>query len=97
MPLREFGLRTGTLSFYAGRNLEAKRKPDICGDRRGVVGRRVEKSPRHKACKIEREDDVSYGSPPNLEIALIAEIAGMAGAGWINQRVTSKSIYPVVG
>ena len=63
-------------------------------DGRGVVGHGVEKSPWTKAGKIERYDDVSYRSPPNLEISLIAEIAGMAGTGWINQGVAPKSINP---
>jgi hypothetical protein len=39
---------------------------------------------------------MSHGSPPNLEISLIAEIAGTAGAGWINQDSASKSMYPVL-
>jgi hypothetical protein len=30
------------------------------------------------------------GSPPNLEIPLIPEIAGMAGTGWVDQNSTSK-------
>lgn len=83
---------SGTGSVFS----EAKRKPDIRGNWRGVVGHGVEKCPWHKPCKIERNDDVSCGSPPDLEISLIAEIAGMAGTGWINQRVASKSVYPIV-
>lgn len=77
-------------------SLEAIRKTDICGDGAGAVGHRVEKSPRLKAGKVECNDDVLRRSPPNLEISLVAEIAGPAGIGWINQDFASKSVYPVV-
>jgi hypothetical protein len=76
--------------------LEAIRKADIRSDGPGVVCQGVEKSPWLKAGKVECNDDVSRGSPSNLEISMIAEIAGMAGAGWINQDPASKSTYPVV-
>jgi hypothetical protein len=36
------------------------------------------------------------GRPANLEISLIAQIAGMAGTGWIDQDSASKSIDSVV-
>jgi hypothetical protein len=49
--------------------------------------------PKHRS---ECNDDVAHGRPPNLEISLIAEIAGMAGSGWVNQDSASKSIYSVV-
>jgi hypothetical protein len=75
---------------------EAIRKADIRSDGPGVVGQGVEKSPRLEAGKVECNDDMSHGSPPNLEISLIAEIAGTAGAGWINQDSASKSMYPVL-
>jgi hypothetical protein len=77
-------------------SLEAIRKTDIRGDGRGVVGHAVEKSPWLKTCKVECNDNLSRGSPPNFKISLVAEIAGMAGTGWINQYSASKSIYPVM-
>jgi hypothetical protein len=76
--------------------LESIRKADIRSDGSGVVCQGVEKSPWLKAGKVECNDDVSRGSPSNLEISLIAEIEGTAGASWINQDSASKSIYPVV-
>jgi hypothetical protein len=36
---------------------------------------------------------VSHGSLPNLEISLIAEIASMAGNGWINQDSVDSLQY----
>jgi hypothetical protein len=77
-------------------SLKAIGKTDVSGDRPGIVGYRVEKTPWLKAGQVKCNDDVWRGSPPNLEISLIAEIAGMAGTGWINQDSASKSIYPVV-
>jgi hypothetical protein len=38
-----------------------------------------------KARKVECNDNVSRGSPTNLNISLVAKIAGVAGTGWINQ------------
>jgi hypothetical protein len=76
--------------------LEALRETEIPGDRCCVVGQRVEKSPRLKAGKVECKDNVWRGRPTNLEISLIAEIAGAAGIGWINQGPACKSVDPVV-
>jgi hypothetical protein len=77
-------------------SLEAIRKADIRLDGSGVVRQCLEKGPWRKTCEVECNDNVSHGSPPNLKISLIAEIAGTAGAGWIDQGSTPKSIYPVV-
>ena len=76
--------------------LEAIGETHIRFDGGGFIGRRFEKSSRIKAGKIECKDDVWLWSPPNLEISLVAEIAGMAGTGGINQGSISKSVYPVV-
>ena len=78
-------------------SLEAIRKAKIRFDRRGVVGHRFEKGPWLKAGKIECDDGMRHGRPPNLEISLITEIARMAGISWINEGSTAKSIDPVVG
>lgn len=53
-------------SAVANQQLEAIRKSHIAKDRRGVEGQRVEKRPRLKAGKVEREDDVPHGGPANL-------------------------------
>jgi hypothetical protein len=76
--------------------LETIRKTGIRGDGPGVVIQRVEKSSWLEAGEVEGKDDVLRGSPANLEISLIAEIAGAAGSGWINQHSASESVYSVV-
>src|ERR1700691_3280421 len=73
-------------------SLEAISETDIRFDRRGVVGHRFEKSPCLKTGKVECDDCMRHRGPPNLEIPLGAEIARMAGVGWINQGSTAKSI-----
>jgi hypothetical protein len=77
--------------------LEAICKTDVPFDRRGVVSHRVEEGFWFKAGEIECNDRVTHRSPPNLKISLVAEIARMACAGWINQRSASESIDAVVG
>ena len=77
--------------------LEAKRQADIRGDGRGLVDQPVEKGPWLEAGKVECDDGVRHRNSPNLEISLIAEIAGMAGTGRINQGSTPKSINPILG
>ena len=71
--------------------LKAICKTEIRFDRRSVVSHRVEESLWLKA-----NDSVTLGSPSNLKISLIAEIASMAGAGRINEGSASKGIYSVV-
>jgi hypothetical protein len=75
---------------------ETKRETDIRGDRRGVVNQLVEKGPSLETGEVECDDGVLHRSPPNFEISLIAEIAGMAGVRWIDQDSTAKRIYPVL-
>jgi hypothetical protein len=82
---------------YRASTLEPKRETDIRGDRGGVIDQPVEKSPRLEAGEVECNDGVFDRGPPNLEISLIAEIAGMAGICWIDQKAAPKSIYPVPG
>jgi hypothetical protein len=76
--------------------LKAIRKADIRGDGSGIVGQRVEKGPWLKTRQVERNDHVRRWSPPNLEISLIPEIAGVAGIARVDQGVASKGVYPVV-
>ena len=76
--------------------LEPIRETEIRSEGAGVVSHRVEKRPGLKAEKVECDDGVWRGRPANLQISLRAEIAGMAGAGWIDQGSAPNRIYPVV-
>jgi hypothetical protein len=51
---------------------------DVRCDRRGVVGHCFEEGPRLKAGKVEGDNGMRHGSPSNLKVSLIAEIAGLA-------------------
>ena len=84
------------LRRYSSSLLEPIRETEIRSEGAGVVGHGVEKSAGLKAEKVERDDGVGRGGPANLEVSLRAEIAGMAGGGWIDQGSASNSIYPVV-
>jgi hypothetical protein len=74
--------------------LEAIGKANIPCEGHGVVGHRVEKGARLKACKVDRYDNVPHWSPSNFKAALIAQIASVAGRGRIDQHSTSESVTP---
>jgi len=69
---------------------EPKRKTNVRFNRRGAVGHSLENGSWPEAGEVECDDGVGPGSPANLDISLIAEIAGVAGAAWIDQGSTPK-------